>query len=98
MGLEHMICNVCGSQHRYIYYKNYDSLETHYKISHYICSDMNCLAKKFIAFKSAEELKIHRSEIHSVGNRKYIYHKLESMENSYVVSTMEELFKSKLSK
>jgi hypothetical protein len=49
-----MICNVCGVHNKYIYYKDYDSLETHYKISHYICSDINCLAKKFIAFRSAE--------------------------------------------
>lgn len=49
-----MLCNVCGKQEKYRYYKNYDSLEIHYKISHYICNDENCLAKKFIAFKNAE--------------------------------------------
>lgn len=53
MGLEHMVCNVCPPDYKYIYYKNYDSLQTHYKISHYICPDPNCLAKKFIAFRSA---------------------------------------------
>lgn len=54
MNLEHFICNVCGTQHRYTYYKDYDGLETHYKISHYICSDPSCVAKKFIAYRTAE--------------------------------------------
>lgn len=48
-----MICNVCGVENRYIFYKDYNGLENHYKISHYLCSDANCLAKKFIAFRSA---------------------------------------------
>lgn len=52
---------MCGPAEKYRYYKSYDSMETHYKISHYICSDPNCLAKKFIAFRSAEELKVHKS-------------------------------------
>lgn len=65
-----MTCNVCGAEHKYVYYKDYDGLENHYKISHYICSDLNCLAKKFIAFRSAQELKIHRTQAHSVGNKK----------------------------
>ena len=62
-----MLCHVCGKQERYRYYKKYDKLETHYKISHYICNDENCLAKKFIAFKSAEELKVHRAQVHHKG-------------------------------
>jgi SUMO ligase MMS21 Smc5/6 complex component len=33
-------------------------------MSHYICNDENCLAKKFIAFKNAEELRLHRLQIH----------------------------------
>jgi len=71
INLEHMICNVCGKQHKYRYYKNYDSLEVHYKISHYICNDENCLAKKFIAFKNAEELKLHRMQMHEkLGQKK----------------------------
>ena len=56
-----MLCNVCGNEEKYRFYSNYDSLEVHYKISHYICSDPNCLAKKFIAFRSAEELRVHRA-------------------------------------
>ena len=61
LGLEHMLCNVCGNEEKYRFYSNYDSLEVHYKISHYICSDPTCLAKKFIAFRSAEELRVHRA-------------------------------------
>jgi len=59
-----MICNVCSKQYRYRYYKNYDSLEIHYKMSHYICSDELCLAKKFIAFKNADELRVHKIQYH----------------------------------
>lgn len=49
-----MTCNVCGSQQKYKYYKNYNNLETHYKMSHYICTESDCLDKKFIAFKTAD--------------------------------------------
>lgn len=31
---------------------------------------MTCMAKKFIAFRTAEELKIHRTEAHTSGNKK----------------------------
>jgi len=65
-----MVCNVCPTDYRYTFYKDYDGLETHYKISHYICSDPNCLAKKFIAFRSSDELKLHKTEVHSIGNKK----------------------------
>lgn len=44
----------------------------HYKISHYICNDENCLAKKFIAFKNAEELKVHRMQVHDKYGQKKI--------------------------
>lgn len=44
----------------------------HYKISHYICSDPICLAKKFIAFRSAEELRVHKAEIHNYFSGKRI--------------------------
>lgn len=67
-----MLCNVCGKQERYRYYKNYDSLEIHYKISHYICSDQECLNKKFIAFKNAEELKVHKMQTHDKSSNKKI--------------------------
>ena len=33
-------------------------------MSHYMCNDQNCLAKKFIAFKNAEELRLHRIQYH----------------------------------
>lgn len=67
VNVEHILCNVCGKQEKYRYYKNYDSLEVHYKISHYICNDENCLAKKFIAFRNAEELRLHRLQMHDKG-------------------------------
>lgn len=38
-------------------------------MTHYICSDVNCLAKKFIAFKSAEELRVHKAEVHGFGKK-----------------------------
>ena len=67
-----MICHVCPKQERYRYYKHYDSLEVHYKMSHYICNDANCLAKKFIAFKTAEELRLHRIQYHDRNSIKKI--------------------------
>lgn len=53
INLEHITCNVCGPQHKYRYYKNYNNLETHFKMTHYICMEKDCLDKKFIAFKTA---------------------------------------------
>lgn len=67
INVEHINCSVCGPAYKYIYYKSYQNLENHYKISHYICSDVDCVAKKFIAFKSAEELKVHRAQVHHKG-------------------------------
>ena len=65
-----MICNICGPQEKYRYYKNYDGLETHFKISHYICVEKDCLDKKFIAFKTADELKVHKMQLHEKQGKK----------------------------
>lgn len=36
-------------------------------MSHYLCNDENCLQKKFIAFKNAEEMQLHRLQMHDKG-------------------------------
>lgn len=39
-------------------------------MSHYVCNEKDCLDKKFIAFKTADELKFHRMQVHEKQNRK----------------------------
>ncbi|KAI1428096.1 hypothetical protein F5Y12DRAFT_733617 [Xylaria sp. FL1777] len=42
------------------YYRDYDSLEDHFKKDHYLCLDRECLEKKFVVFGSEMDLKAHQ--------------------------------------
>lgn len=70
INIEHMYCSICGKDHRYRYYQGYQSLEVHFKMSHYICPDPTCLAQKFIAFATPDELQLHRVQVHDKNNKK----------------------------
>jgi hypothetical protein len=41
------------------YYENYASLETHFKGSHFLCNEKECLEKKFVVFQNDIDLKAH---------------------------------------
>ncbi|KAB2017292.1 hypothetical protein ERO13_D08G142350v2 [Gossypium hirsutum] len=66
MSIEHYTCHICQRRHpgHNKYYKNYDDLEIHFRLDHYLCEDEVCLAKKFIVFKSVADLKRHNTSEH----------------------------------
>jgi len=64
---EHLICNLCGSDCKFIFYENYEKLKNHFKISHYLCMDEKCLSRGYVAFKTPEELDLHKSRYHREG-------------------------------
>jgi hypothetical protein len=47
-----------------VYYRDYDELERHHRKEHHACLHPDCLAKKFIVFASANELKNHEGVEH----------------------------------
>lgn len=54
--------NTSGQQQ---YYEDYNSLELHFRHEHFLCSDQECLDKKFVVFESEMDLKAHQLEVHS---------------------------------
>ncbi|KAK3899894.1 E3 ubiquitin-protein ligase hel2 [Staphylotrichum tortipilum] len=46
------------------YYLDYPALEAHFKKDHFICSDRECLEKKFVVFESEMDLKAHQLSEH----------------------------------
>ncbi|KAI8628070.1 hypothetical protein F5Y19DRAFT_152059 [Xylariaceae sp. FL1651] len=47
------------------YYRDYNSLEEHFKKGHYLCPDRECLEKKFVVFGSEMDLKAHQLSEHN---------------------------------
>jgi len=47
-----------------VIYRNYENLQQHHKISHYICEDPQCLLQRFVAYKTAAELDLHTQKVH----------------------------------
>ncbi|KAI3322135.1 hypothetical protein HD806DRAFT_501085 [Xylariaceae sp. AK1471] len=47
------------------YYRDYNSLEEHFKKGHYLCPDRECLEKKFVVFGSEMDLKAHQLSEHA---------------------------------
>ena len=68
----HIACDLCGSDYKFVYYNAYKNLEIHYKLSHYLCQDPNCLAQGFIAFKTLAEFELHNV----IKNNFFYYYKL----------------------
>jgi hypothetical protein len=46
---------------------NYNSLEAHFRKEHFLCSEKECLDKKFVVFESEIDLKAHQLEVHPGG-------------------------------
>ncbi|KAH6847166.1 hypothetical protein B0I37DRAFT_341168 [Chaetomium sp. MPI-CAGE-AT-0009] len=46
------------------YYLDYNALEDHFKKEHFMCSDRECLEKKFVVFESEMDLKAHQLSEH----------------------------------
>ncbi|KAF8625744.1 hypothetical protein AX17_006771 [Amanita inopinata Kibby_2008] len=61
----HEECFICKrNEIRYQYFQNYDSLERHFNVVHYPCTQPHCLARKFVVFGSVLDLKAHMVEEH----------------------------------
>lgn len=64
----HEKCHMCDRRNnsgQQQYYEDYDSLELHFRHDHFLCSDQECLDKKFVVFESEMDLKAHQLEVHS---------------------------------
>ncbi|KAI5820821.1 hypothetical protein BZA77DRAFT_222168, partial [Pyronema omphalodes] len=46
------------------YYIDYGSLEQHFKESHFVCPDAECLEKMFVVFENEGDLNTHQLEVH----------------------------------
>ena len=64
---DHMKCHLCTHESfKNVYYKDYKGLETHFNMSHYLCSVPECKAKCFIVFRARSELEKHNVNVHGV--------------------------------
>ena len=62
---DHFTCHLCEREGiRFKYYKDYYSLESHFRNTHYICEEPACIAKRFIVFSSDIELASHTLQWH----------------------------------
>lgn len=64
---EHMTCTICGDDYKNWYYANYESLETHFDKTHFLCKNKGCLKSLFVAFKTEDELATHAYLFHQKG-------------------------------
>lgn len=59
------LCDRRNNSRQQQYYEDYNSLEFHFRHEHFLCSDQECLDKKFVVFESEMDLKAHQLEVHS---------------------------------
>ena len=66
MQTAHETCHICRRQcpDKHVYYRDYEELERHFRKDHHACLHPECLAKKFVVFTSAQELKNHEGLEH----------------------------------
>ncbi|KAH7492559.1 E3 ubiquitin-protein ligase ZNF598 [Phytophthora ramorum] len=64
---DHFKCHMCKVENEY--FRNYASLETHFRREHHLCEDPRCLAMRFVVFPNDVEYQAHMSSIHGVHNR-----------------------------
>ncbi|TCD70278.1 hypothetical protein EIP91_004179 [Steccherinum ochraceum] len=62
---KHEECFICKrNEVKDQYFRNYDALEQHFHQGHHPCTQSVCLARKFVVFGSALDLKAHMVEEH----------------------------------
>ncbi|RWA08526.1 hypothetical protein EKO27_g6583 [Xylaria grammica] len=63
---KHERCFLCDRENprQPHYYRDYNSLEEHFKTDHHPCLDRECLEKKFVVFGSEMDLKAHQLSEH----------------------------------
>lgn len=64
---KHERCFICDRRNsrQPHYFLNYDALEKHFRVDHFLCLDRECLEKKFVVFESEMDLKAHQLSEHS---------------------------------
>lgn len=68
-----MKCHICvGEKYKWMYYKDYNSLNEHFKASHHICTNPSCIEKCFVAFRTTDELDKHMTEVHKHPKKKIV--------------------------
>ena len=62
----HETCFICKrlGLHQDVYFENYSFLDEHFKKEHWVCTERECLEKKFVVFESDIDLKAHQLEEH----------------------------------
>eukprot|EP01117_Protostelium_nocturnum_P018445 TRINITY_DN7718_c0_g1_i1.p1 TRINITY_DN7718_c0_g1~~TRINITY_DN7718_c0_g1_i1.p1 ORF type:complete len:498 (+),score=125.16 TRINITY_DN7718_c0_g1_i1:120-1613(+) len=63
---DHETCFLCNKKEgrQFQYYKNYRTLEDHFRNEHHICEHPDCLEKRFVVFSSSSALKVHEVNTH----------------------------------
>ncbi|KAI0748387.1 hypothetical protein C8Q80DRAFT_1270806 [Daedaleopsis nitida] len=62
---KHEECFICKrNEVKDQYFRNYEALEEHFMHAHFPCRRAECLARKFVVFGSAIDLKAHQVEEH----------------------------------
>ncbi|KAF7553338.1 hypothetical protein G7Z17_g3723 [Cylindrodendrum hubeiense] len=64
--MKHERCFICDRRdsRKPHYYQDYNALEGHFKKDHYLCSDRECLEKKFVVFDTELDLQAHQLSDH----------------------------------
>ncbi|KFA65093.1 hypothetical protein S40285_03112 [Stachybotrys chlorohalonatus IBT 40285] len=68
--MKHERCFICDRRdsRKPHYYMDYNALEEHFKKDHYLCSDRECMEKKFVVFESEMDLQAHQISDHAGKN------------------------------
>ncbi|CAH0480485.1 unnamed protein product [Peronospora belbahrii] len=64
---DHFKCHICKVENEY--FRNYASLETHFRREHHLCENSRCLEMRFVVFPNDVEYHAHMSSIHGIHNR-----------------------------
>ncbi|KAG5931477.1 hypothetical protein E4U60_006052 [Claviceps pazoutovae] len=65
--MKHERCFICDRRdsRQPHYYENYEALEKHFGNDHYLCSNSECMEKKFVVFESELDLQAHSLSEHA---------------------------------
>ncbi|KAG6037109.1 hypothetical protein E4U41_005320, partial [Claviceps citrina] len=65
--MKHERCFLCDRRdaRQPHYYRDYAALEEHFRRDHYLCSNGECMEKKFVVFESELDLQAHRIAEHA---------------------------------
>lgn len=62
---DHYKCHVCDKQGlANQYFRNYNTLESHFENMHFLCRDPQCLAARFVVFENDLDLRHHNMAVH----------------------------------